>query len=74
MAQGPIQTLFLDHPASVGESYAEHMVFAGRFSFWLFVAAGAALVHAVVPALCERTASRIVRRLYARIGTRVPAT
>jgi hypothetical protein len=42
------------------------MGFALRFAFWLTVAAGAALVHAVVPAACETTASRIVARLYAR--------
>jgi hypothetical protein len=62
--------VFLDHPASVEESYLQHMGFALRFAFWLAVAAGAALIHAVVPALCEKTASRIVARLYARTANR----
>ena len=62
----PFARLFTAHPASVGESYVAHMGFALRFAFWLTVAAGAALVHAVVPAACETTASRIVARLYAR--------
>jgi len=66
----PLKKIFLDHPASVDETYFEHMRFAFGFSFWLAVAAGAALVHAVVPVLCETTASRIIRRLYARIENR----
>lgn len=69
-----VQTLlgrvFLDHPASVDEGYFEHMRFALRFAFWLAVAAGAALVHALIPAACEKTASTIIRRLHARIENR----
>ncbi len=52
------------HPASVGESYFGHMGFAMRFAGKLFVAGSAAAVHAVIPALCETTASRAVRDLY----------
>ena len=62
--------LFTDHPATVNETYLEHMRFAFGFSFWLAVAAGAALVHALIPALCETTASRILKRLHARIMAR----
>ena len=65
-----IQRLFLEHPASVDESYGEHMLFAGRFAGWLFLAACAAAVHAVLPFLFEKTASQIIRRLYARIENR----
>ncbi|MCH2094829.1 MAG: DUF6356 family protein [Rhodobacteraceae bacterium] len=64
------QRVFLDHPASVDESYAEHMRFALGFSGTLFVAAFAALLHALIPACCETTASRIIRRLHARIENR----
>ena len=56
---------FQSHPASVGESYFGHMRFALRFSGLLFLAAGAALVHALIPPLCETTASRLVKRLAA---------
>ncbi len=62
--------LFTDHPASVDETYFGHMRFAFGFSFWLFVAAVAALVHALIPALCETTASRILKRLHAKITAR----
>ncbi|MFQ1702473.1 DUF6356 family protein [Loktanella agnita] len=69
-ARNPIATLFLDHPASVDESYFQHMRFALGFAFCLTVAATAALIHAVIPAACETTASRILRRLHAKIESR----
>lgn len=56
--------LFLSHPRTVRESYLEHAAFAARFSGRLFLAAGAAAVHAVIPALFEKTASRITADLY----------
>ncbi len=62
--------LFMDHPASVNESYLEHMRFALGFAFWLVVAAGAALLHAVIPALCETTASRILKALVSKMEAR----
>lgn len=68
--KNPITTLFLDHPATVNETYFGHMRFALSFAGWLAVAAGAALVHAVVPALCETTASRILKRLCTKMDSR----
>ena len=65
-----INRLFLDHPASVDESYGAHFLFALRFSVTLFGAALAALVHALVPALFEKTASRMVAGLYAQTHNR----
>ena len=64
--------IFINHPASVDESYGEHARFAFGFSLKLFGAAFAALVHAAVPCLFEKTASRIVGDLYARTHNRVP--
>ena len=66
----PIVRLFTAHPASVDETYFEHMAFAGRFSGKLFAAAFAALVHAVLPFLFEKTASGIVGQLYHRTHNR----
>ncbi len=62
--------VFLDHPAKVDESFFEHMVFALKFSGLLFAAAGAALVHAIIPCLFEKTASGIIAQLYARTHNR----
>lgn len=65
-----VARLFTSHPASVDESYGEHMAFAAGFSFRLFAAAFAALVHAVLPFMFEKTASTIVAGLYQRIHNR----
>jgi hypothetical protein len=46
------------------------MRFAGWFAGQLFLAAGAALVHALIPCLFEKTASRRVGQLNARLGRR----
>ena len=65
-----MKSLFLTHPHSVDESYFEHMAFAGRFSGKLFLAAFAALVHAVLPFMFEKTASRMIAEMYARTHNR----
>ncbi|MEW9921934.1 DUF6356 family protein [Marimonas sp. MJW-29] len=62
--------VFLDHPAKVDETFFEHMFFALKFAALLFAAAGAALVHALVPCLFEKTASTIIARLYERTKNR----
>lgn len=62
--------VFIEHPQTVNETYFEHMRFAASFAFWLTVAAGAALVHAVIPALCTTTASTILKRLHTRMDRR----
>jgi len=65
-----IERVFLTHPRSVDESFLEHAVFASKFSGKLFLAAGAAAVHAVIPCLFQKTASRIVADLYAKTHNR----
>ena len=62
--------LFKEHPEAVQETYVQHAMFASRFALKLAAAAGAALVHAVVLALFEKTASRIVADLYAKTHNR----
>lgn len=65
-----IERVFLTHPRSVDESYIEHAVFAGGFALRLFLAAGAALVHAIIPCLFEKTASRLIAEMYTRTHNR----
>ena len=54
---------FRTHPASVGESYTEHLMFATRFALTLFMLGGAAFVHALIPPLFEKTASNAIRQM-----------
>ena len=68
-----IDRLFRKHPRSIGETYVEHATTAGRFGAEMVVGGVACIVHAVVPALFERTASETVKRLYGRMKARQPA-
>jgi len=65
-----VLNLFTAHPASVDESFGEHFVFAMKFAGLLFAAAGAALVHAILPFMFEKTASKIIAKLYHRTHNR----
>ena len=58
---------FTAHPASVGESYTQHLKMASGFSLRLFGAACACLVHALLPFLFERTGSRCIAELHERM-------
>ena len=62
--------LFMDHPRSVGESYFEHLLFAGGFALRLLGAGLAALVHALIPCLFEKTASNMIAKMYAKTSDR----
>lgn len=62
-----IRRLFLDHPASVGESYPEHFGVASRFGARLIAGGLGALLHAVFPSLCQTTGSDTVAALHARM-------
>lgn len=61
---------FVDHPASVDETYFEHMRFAFGFAGTMMAAGLAALIHAFIPPLFETTASRLVRKMNARLEAR----
>jgi hypothetical protein len=52
-----------DHLAAAGETYLQHMRFALVVGFVTAGAALACMIHAVVPALCERTCSRTLGQL-----------
>ncbi len=60
---------FIEHPASVGETYFAHFRVAAHFSRCLTKAAAAAAVHAVVPSMCATTASECIRELYSEMNS-----
>ncbi len=60
---------FTEHPASVGETYGEHLRVALGFAGSLAVAAAAAAVHAVVPSRCTSTASKRICALHDQMTT-----
>ena len=66
---------FKEHPASVNESYFQHMGVALAFSGRFCVGAFAALVHAFFPFLFEKTGSRLISAMHTKMVTsRAPQT
>ena len=61
---GVVDRLFLEHPRSLGLSWAKHGAGAVRIGFQLIGAGIAALVHAIVPGWCTDTAGRRVTETY----------
>jgi hypothetical protein len=58
---------FTEHPASVGESYGEHLLRAVHFGTRMVFAGIACLVHGVLPFLFVRTGSRAIAELNDRM-------
>jgi len=62
--------LFTDHPRSLGETYTQHARTAFRFGWRMTLGGLACMVHALVPGLFVKTASRTVVRLDAEMRGR----
>ncbi|HET6972044.1 MAG TPA: DUF6356 family protein [Phenylobacterium sp.] len=60
---------FTQHPATVGESYFEHMGVAFRFAGTLAVGAVCCALHGLLPFAFQTSGSRRVRELYVRMVT-----
>jgi hypothetical protein len=69
MAGNPL-SLFTRHPASVEETYGEHLVFAASRGLKMLGAGSAAIVHAFLPFLFETTASRMMMELAGELTQR----
>ena len=67
---GPVRRLFLDHPRSLGMSWAGHGAGALKIGTELIGAGCAAMVHAAVPGWFTETAGRTVTRIYDHIQSR----
>ena len=62
--------LFLDHPASVGESYAEHFGVASRFGLTMIAGGARCTFHALLPFVFRTAGSDTVARLHAELVTK----
>ena len=62
--------LFMDHPRSVDGNCFEQLLFAGGFALRLLGAGLAALVHAMIPCLFEKTASQMITQMHDKIHNR----
>jgi hypothetical protein len=59
-----LQRAFLDHPASVNETYSEHLGMAWGFAWQLLKAATMCFVHGLFPCFFTNTASRSIANLH----------
>jgi len=59
--------LFTDHPASVGETYGEHLQAAGGFGLRMILGGMACLLHGLLPFLFIRTGSSTIALLHERM-------
>ncbi|MEQ9608723.1 MAG: DUF6356 family protein [Kiloniellaceae bacterium] len=62
-----VRNPFTDHPATVGETYWQHLASAWGFSWRMMLASLACLVHALLPFLFEKTGSRTITQLHDRM-------
>jgi hypothetical protein len=67
---GLIGRLFVEHPRSLGMSWAEHGIGAVAIGATLVAAGIACLVHALVPGWFTQTAGKTVTRIYDHIQQR----
>ena len=56
--------LFTEHPASVGESYGEHLAMATGFGLRMILGGIACLIHGLLPFLFVKTGSRQIGALH----------
>jgi hypothetical protein len=62
--------LFLEHPRSLGMSWAGHGIGAVAIGARLMGAGAACLVHAVVPGFFTQTAGKTISRMYDHMARR----
>lgn len=67
---GVMQRLFLEHPRSLGMTWAGHGIGAVAIGARLVGAGVACLVHAVVPGVFTQTAGKTVARMYDHMAQR----
>ena len=59
--------LFTDHPASVNETYFEHLYMAMTFAGTMFIATIVCFIHSILPFLFVKTGSALITKLHDRM-------
>ena len=68
-----LDKLLLEHPRDIGETYGEHAGHALHIGFRMMGAGVACVVHALLPGLFVRTASRAVADVQSLMAQRTAA-
>ncbi|MBX9875759.1 MAG: DUF6356 family protein [Sphingomonadaceae bacterium] len=62
-----LKDLFTEHPASVGETYGEHLAMATGFGARMILGGFACLLHGIFPFLFVKTGSAQISTLHERM-------
>ena len=62
-----IRKAFTEHPASVGETYGQHLVHACSFGVRMVLGGFACMLHGLLPFLFVRTGSRQIQTLHGQM-------
>ncbi|MFZ5743627.1 MAG: DUF6356 family protein [Pseudomonadota bacterium] len=62
-----LKTLFTEHPASVDETYTEHLAMASGFGVRMILGGFACLLHGIFPFLFVKTGSAQISTLHERM-------
>jgi hypothetical protein len=62
-----LRRLFTGHPASVGETYLEHLCAASGFAVRMILGGIACFLHALFPFAFRRTGSECIEQLHDRM-------
>ncbi|MEY4238831.1 MAG: hypothetical protein RL339_1432 [Pseudomonadota bacterium] len=62
-----LKTLFTQHPASVDETYGEHLAMASGFGIRMILGGCACLLHGIFPFLFVKTGSAQISTLHERM-------
>lgn len=65
-----VNRMFLDHPASVDETYIEHLSAASGFGGRMILAGVACIIHGLIPGLFTHAASDQIRALCQEMESR----
>ncbi len=66
--------LFVEHPASAGETYGQHWRFASLTGIRLIGAGCACFIHGTLPFLFTTTGSRTIRKLAEKLDKRAASS
>ena len=69
-----LRRLFLNHPASVGETYFEHFGVATGFGARMIAGGVGAVIHGILPFACQTTGSTTIAALHAKMVRKRTAT
>ncbi len=67
MTLSRLNDAFTEHPASVGETYGEHLLHASGFGFRMILGGCACILHGLLPFLFVKTGSKQIETLHGRM-------